>query len=144
MTAFLWLSDQPQPHRCSRAWCITCWSHRWMIREHVCPSLAAGRYKSRAAWLAETAAFPLWFSVMLQSELFFHLLPLSVSTVSVWGLYSKILSHLTHLAALSWSSSTQTHSYYITPFFYVMTAAALGLDLPSLIFLPHTLTVLPG
>lgn len=98
---------------------------------------AAGRYKSRSACLAETTAFPPCFSNMLQSVLFFSpLLPLPAFTVCVWALYSKILSHFTHLDALSWSSSTRTHSHYITPFFYVMTAAALRLNLPS-DFSPH-------
>lgn len=143
MRAFLCLSDQPEPHRCSWARCVIWWRHRGMMRAHVCLSFsAAGRYKSRCAWFAEATR---WFSIMLQSGLLFFppLLPPSVSTVCLWALYSKILSHLTHLDALSWSSSTRTHSHYITPFFYVMTAAALRLNLPSLIFLPHTLAVLP-
>lgn len=142
MRAFLCLSDQPEPHRCSWAWCVIWWRHRGMIREHVCPSIVqqdgikAGLLGllRRQGGSALCCSLGCCFSLLLRP---------SVSTVCVWALYSKILSHLTHLDALSWSSSTRTHSHYITPFFYVMTAAALRLNLPSLIFLPHTLTVLP-
>lgn len=39
-----------------------------------------------------------------------------------------------HLDAFSSSSSARTHRRYITPLFYVMTAAALRLYLPSRVF----------
>lgn len=98
----------------------------------------------RVTGLAEATALLscLWLSITLQFvELHFVYPSFSSISVSVFTVHVhqsscvvKGFCAVWHLDAFSSSSSARTHRRYITPLFYVMTAAALRLYLPSRVF----------
>lgn len=102
-----------------------------MIRAHVCPS-SARQDGIKAGLLGGLRRRRLEGEVKIKQPTFCsHPCVFEFGKVGfchIWRIWMRLAEVSQH----------GTHSRYITPFFYVMTAAALRLNLP------HTLTVLPG